>query len=336
MNIMYQSSCTFAKVMSVSIYSLLSNNLNADNIHIYVIDCGIYQEDKKYIEEVVTSFGRNITFVSMDNVKDFLETNKIPQWGGSYATYYKLFFSLDPQMKDLDKILYIDSDTIVCDELDDLYNTKLDDSAVGMVCSAMTKRIKQFYNTEHWYNAGVILFNLEHWRKHNLVEKIKDFIINYGEYGSVIGDESVINILLKDSIKKLPLKCNYESSWYLWGWNQSLFEKLGFEETADYTADELKGAKAKPIIAHYMDLTTGRPWDKFNDNPWRKEYKHYCNNLQANKISPEPPMGKGKIPVRIITRFIPFGIRSLIGFGQHDNFWKAKIQYLNTQKMPER
>ena len=74
-----------------------------------------------------------------------------------------------------DKVLYFDADTIVCDSLEPLWETDMDGKWVGMV-DEVNGDYKPF--GEHYFNCGVILFNLAQIRKDGIDDKWIDFFNN--------------------------------------------------------------------------------------------------------------------------------------------------------------
>ena len=100
-------------------------------------------------------------------------------------------------LQDLDKVLSLDVDTIICDSLEPLWNTDLTGKWMAMVPE---KQIPPFRSAPYrpdvdvYYNCGVTLYNLKQLREDNMVptflEKINTVLMDYieqdtfNEYGS--------------------------------------------------------------------------------------------------------------------------------------------------------
>lgn len=333
LNVLYQSSALYAIPAAVSICSLLENNQDIEDICIWFVDVGLEQQDREGLTELANRYHRTITFMTSEETDRLLESNGVKKWSGSYATFYKIFNC--SRLKNEDSVLYIDSDTVVLGSLKELCDYDFEEHACAMVGSGMTGAVKNFLELQNYYNAGLIFFNLKYWREHNIEQEFIDVIC--GELSAsytLIGDETLINKVLNGRIKKMPLKYNFESSWWLWGWNPKLYKELGFDKTAYYSVDEIREAKEHPVIGHYVDLTTGRPWDQGNDNPFRKAFAVYYEMLKPWKVIDMPARGIGannKIVYtlkNVVKRMLPFSVRSKIGFKQHDDFWKNQISEL--------
>ena len=333
LNVLYQSSSAYAIPAAVSICSLCENNVNLDEIHIWMIDGGLTKQDREHLRKLASRYKRSITFLSGKATDDMLKQAGVKLWNESYSTFYKIFSFRE--MTQIDKILYIDADTLILGSLEKLCDFSMNDYACAMVLSAMTKEVKNFIGVEYYYNAGIVYFNLDYWRKHHLESKFLDVI--HSEQCSkytFIGDETLINYVLKGKIKKMPLQYNLESSWGLWGWNHSLYDKLGWESKVYYSDKEIAYARRKPVIAHYVDLTTGRPWDYLNDNPFREEFAQYLKLTKPWKkidFAMRGIGGNNKAIARLkwaVKKVMPTSVRSKIGFFQHQQYWVKRIESL--------
>ena len=333
LNVLYQSNEAFVIPLSVSLLSLYENNKDIDELNVYIIDDNIEDVSKKKIEEISEKFKRNVIFLNVGDIERFLTDNGVGmQQTNSYTTFFKIFST--HLLSDLDKILYIDADTVVLGSLKDLCDEDLEGYGCGMVNTAICGVVKKYLRTKNHFNGGVIYLNLNYWRENDIYNRFRRAITcERSKYYNLIGDESLFNMVLKGHIKKLPLKYNFESSWWLWGWNTSLYGRLGWNDrkNAYYSLDEIKKARNNPTIAHYINLTTGRPWEDYNDNPFKKEFEYYLKKLNPWKGIELNNTGIGaesKMLLRIkylIRKVMPFKLRSYIGFVQHEKAWKNKI-----------
>lgn len=333
LNILYQSSSAYAIPAAVSICSLYENNKDIEDLRVFYIDDGLTEEDRKQLDLLAERYGRKITFINPEKTKQFLAEKNIEMWSGSYATYYKLFIC--NELMDIDRIAYIDSDTVVAGSLKGLISLDLEGYACGMVASAMCPEIKRFLHVKNYYNAGFELYNLDYWRKNNVGDHIIDCVLNEKtryKY-TIVADESLINASINKKIKKVPLKYDCEATWWLWGSNKSVRKKLGWgDNDGDYSLAEIKKTYKHPTIIHFMDLTTGRPWDYLNDHPFRSEYYKYLEILKPWKevsFNNRGLGGKSKFLLRmkwLVKKIMPFKLRGILGYNQHRNAWIRSIE----------
>ena len=117
----------------------------------------------------------------------------------SQSVYYRL--SLSDVIKDVDKIIYLDCDTIVHKDLTELYNLNIENYCyMGFPGHEISKM--EINGTRNFINSGVMLINLKQLRKMNATKLFENF---YNKFGTKKFDEYLINILFYDKIKFLPL-----------------------------------------------------------------------------------------------------------------------------------
>ena len=122
--------------------------------------------------------------------------------------YAKLF--IHDLLPDLDKVLYLDTDLICLESLDELYNTSFDNKLI-VGCESHDYGLQQAKDLGNpkYFNSGVMLLDLKAFRERNISEYIKQ------NFKKLIGktlwvyDETIINGLLFDEIKFIPQEWNY-------------------------------------------------------------------------------------------------------------------------------
>lgn len=202
MDICFSLDNNYSMQLGVCIASILKNINIDEKFNFYVLDAGISSLNKKKISMLKKIKDFNITYVNVDEDKfrncPFPQTeihrNKlIPM-----ASYYRLVLpSLFPN---LDKMLYLDVDTIVLNNLDVLYNTDITDYYAAMALDAERKDNAPRLHTDKYFNAGILLLNLKKLREDNIEQKFFDYIDNNRE-SIVYHDQDVLNSVLRRKIK---------------------------------------------------------------------------------------------------------------------------------------
>ena len=158
----------------ISFYLIISNEFNQKNIN--------------FIESLYEQFEHfNITFLKMDNRYSNAYSNR-------YITknaFYRL--SLGELLPNLDKIIYLDSDTIILKDLSNLYNLNF----LGKVFIAAINQYKSFSNFS--VNTGVLLLNLKEMREKKIEEKVLT-LLKYGFRDNIFHDQAIINNFFKEDI----------------------------------------------------------------------------------------------------------------------------------------
>lgn len=271
MNVVYSSSDSYSMVAGISMYSLLVNNQQTENLNIFLIDNRITDANKAKFISMCKDFNREITFIPISDIEKLTGTTiNIGRW--NISTFARLFYSsLLPEW--VDKVIHIDCDTMIMSSLEPLWNIDL----TGKVVAGAYECIGDNYKKEIGMNpddiyisAGNIMLNLAEIRKRNLEEKFKNFIREHHQLSFV--DQPVLNACTSNSDKLLlPLNYNaYSIVFYLNYKNAKKAKRVSHY----YSEQEVKDAVENPCIVHFttcfMDGT--RPWIKNNQHPMLKEY----------------------------------------------------------------
>ena len=122
---------------------------------------------------------------------------------------------------------------------------------------------------EKYFNAGLLLIDLNKWRSIGAEQACLDFIAQY--QGSVTHhDQGVLNGLFHQDVSILPLKYNVMTIHYIMDRDRIL--KYFHEESPFYSEEELAQAKAHPVVLHYTPSFTSRPWVRTCRHPLKKLY----------------------------------------------------------------
>lgn len=183
----------------------------------------------------------------------------------SQAAMYRL---LIPFLINEDKVLYMDIDMLVRDDIKNLFNIDVD--VVGAVidpCEILHKTRLEL-DTEHYFNSGLILFNVSSIKKK--YPDYKERILKaQREYILDLKDQDIFNIVFGGNITPLDYKWNIDS--------YNLKEKIESKETS-LAKDK---AYKNPSIVHCMGsnkwwtlegMNFGDEWDE--NNKFKKLYRN--------------------------------------------------------------
>lgn len=269
MNILYTLNDKFVPQVAAGIYSIIENNNDILDIHFYLFSYGITDKNKAQLTKMVKELKRDITIIEIESIGEYFDFDfDTSGWNPIVLTRLILHKILPDNV---DRIIYLDGDTIIRGSLDELWNTDMGDKCVGG-CIEPTidkDRKKQLEMNTPYINAGVLLIDLKKWKN----EKIGDGIINfYKESGGRLfaNDQDAINGYLKDSLYLLSIKYNFSNTFTFYPYKT--IKKLMGNDT-DITLEEYNEAKENPIIIHY--LGEERPWRKGNTHKYKKDFEYY-------------------------------------------------------------
>lgn len=276
LQVLYQSDNNYAIFMGVSICSLLENNKNVESIIIYIIDDGINQDNHDKLQEMVESYGRRIIFVTGERVLNNQEITNAFNYTGmrrNTHSYLKLFFdTLLPSITG--RLLYIDCDTSITGDLSELVSIDMSGHTIGMVMDSLiinSKKTIGFQSNDRYYNSGVILIDIDLWKRQKCAEKILYHIKNVRIYGTV--DQDVLNVVLKKEITTLPVEYNLQPIHLEYPYNT--YSKIYKHKEKYYSQKEISNAVKSPKIIHYLRYIGESPWNANNVHPGTKYFDKY-------------------------------------------------------------
>ena len=241
-NVVYWADEKFTRYAYLSIFSILKSMSKSSELFCYFITTmpNKYISNIKNLESIFSNF--KLCVISI-NEKIF---SKLPvNWEIGYlnaSTYYRLGVSL---IEWVEKIIYFDSDTIINDDIEILFQESLDWKIVG-VCSDMPKDyIATYINTlnlkqNKYFNSWMLLINLDKWKKKHISEKCISLI---KKQAYKFGDQDPLNIILQDDCKWLRWNYNVQTEYFFR--NDEEFKNIWFNEK--YYSE----AVIHPVVIHY-------------------------------------------------------------------------------------
>ena len=213
-HIFYACDDNFVKFTMVSFESMKQNASRDKSYHIHVLHTNITPETQGRMLKMADECFE-ITF---DNVSSYLNNlcERLPLRDYySNTTYYRMFIA--DMYPELDKAIYIDSDTVVTGDISKLYDYDITEYDIG-ACHEQAMVQADVYGTyvekclgidrNAYFNAGILLINCKKFREKNVLE---DFVRLLGIYDfRVTQDEDYLNIICRDHVLWLPQTWNTE------------------------------------------------------------------------------------------------------------------------------
>ena len=269
-NIVFTTDKEYSSYLKVALKSLILNKDKDSIYNIYILSIDL---NKKTKEELKT-FKQNDVEINTVPLKvktlDKIIDKKINFFYVSRADLFKFFI---PEMfQNFDKILYLDSDILVLGDLSSLYNTDIQDKYIAAV-----KRYNFRGNRKKDdYNCGVMLFNIQKYRKDNIVQKLINAKNNDKDgRSSQYSFNSVIK--LKDVKLISPI---YNNNAYT---EDEDFIKYNFKKTYSPFLDNINNLlelDKNTIIVHYIGAD--KPWHKNSNSRFKEKWWEYSKLVDAN------------------------------------------------------
>lgn len=254
----------YSKYAYISLLSLLKNISWTNNVVCHLISL----KNNKYVTHFEKLQDKFDFFRFEYHIIDDKEIKNIPTSLPhlNYSAFFRL--KVGEIIKDIDKLLYIDADTIVVWDVTQLYDEDLCNYIVWVVTEwpyiSIANLIKEF-DLKHWkyFNSWVLLIDLKKRRKFNIWNKTLD-MLKKKRYPC--DDQTPLNIVLQDNCKWLDWKYNVSTSYFLM--NEDNYSNIWFN------SDYFDIARKEPTIIHFT----------WNIKPWHLISIHPYNHVYDNTI----------------------------------------------------
>lgn len=212
--IFYACDDAFVKYTIVSLHSMIKKASKEYTYKVYILNTNISEDMKERLAQLANE-NFEIIFTEVNEYLNSI-SDKLPiRHYYSKTTYYRLFIA--EMFTEYDKVIYIDSDTIVQSDISELYNTDIGDFYMAGCREQAMEQVDVYgtyceevvgVNRHQFFNAGVMLINCKQFREKKVLDK---FIYHLGEYNFIVTqDEDYLNLICKDHVYWLDQKWNTE------------------------------------------------------------------------------------------------------------------------------
>ena len=241
----------YVRFCCVTLASIFESN-HGSCFCIHILCNQLSSDETATIRSLVARYGSKVFFYTPD--KSLLEGFQVRKFSKriSLATYYRCILSavLPETIK---RVIYLDCDLLVLGSLVPLWETDLQGIGIAGVrdIAADDERryqILEYPSSHSYFNAGVLLINLEYWRQHHIAEASINLYREHPER-ILFNDQDILNILFHDNKIELDRKFNMQDGFYR-------------RKCKIVSLEELQS----PIILHF---TNRKPWEYDNQHPLR-------------------------------------------------------------------
>ncbi|MBQ6213206.1 MAG: hypothetical protein IJJ57_10005, partial [Ruminococcus sp.] len=239
-------------------------------------------ENKKKLYAIAKKYGRELEFMEMPDWSERLGINLRSSKKGWLGFGFNRLFVTEYVPEDVDRVLYLDSDTVIERPLRDMWYQDMTDYYLAGVDDCLSSKYRKIVGLGRsgiYVNSGMLLINVKKWIEDGVCRKLIDEIVkNNGFY--IFNEQSLINSFFAGKVKILPQNYNVNTLVYLFEYNDLI--KLRKPYNYSYSCEELIDAREKPYITHFTGnfYVRRRPWIKDSDHPHAKAFMKY------RKISP--------------------------------------------------
>lgn len=222
--IFFAADDNYAPFIAVTLESIIANASKDYQYKFYVLTTDISEAFRKPILKY-NSENVSVEFVPLaDTIASVKEKFAIRDYY-SMATYYRFFIAdMFPQY---DKALYLDCDIAVKGDISELYNTDIHGFYLGAIPDESLFKYPEFAEyvekalgipAEEYFNAGIMVMNLQAFRKYDVLSQFIDLMKKYTF--RVAQDQDYLNVICKNKVRFIET-----------GWNKGAVETPGFDES---------------------------------------------------------------------------------------------------------
>ena len=213
--IVFSTDDHYIPFLDVALRSLIEHASKDYSYRIIILNTGL---DRGNVEKVRQNEcpGFAIDFVDISKDLEFIKAKLKNVYHFSLVTYYRLFIaSLFPQYQ---KIVYLDCDLVLNGDVSELYHTELGDNILAACDEEFVQNTPEFreyarlalgVDPDLYINAGVLVMNLEAFRKNEIEQQFIKLISEY-DFDLLDPDQAYLNYLCNGKILILPNGWNKE------------------------------------------------------------------------------------------------------------------------------
>ena len=237
---------------------LIGNDVNTNNIH-----------KIKSIQKL--NYNSEFKFHKVGNVfKGWIH----PRKEITIASFYRII--LGELIKDVNKIIYLDGDTLIYSDLTEMYQLNMNNLYFRGVREIVNENYeKDLLDKSKYICAGVMLMNLKLIKEECVFNIFKNCYNKYFNQGIYYDDQHIINSLFKEKIGFLPPKFG------MWFINENDINNYKQLNPLIYTEQEIRESITKPVIRHIWGNTkegflNGKPWLLIRYMEIKEEWNYYA------------------------------------------------------------
>ena len=269
MHILYTLNDKFVPQVAAWICSICENN-KWENICFHIISAWITEKNQNEMIKLAQKYNNKLFVYEIKPLEEYFDFKFDTKWWNSVILARLLVDKILPD--NINKLIYLDWDTIVRWSLKELWETNIWDKIIWMSIEPTTDKMRKdnlWLHVYPYFNSWVLFIDLKKRRDKKIWDKIIDFYRENRD-SCFAPDQDAINASMKDEIYILPPKYNFYN--IFWQYPYRFMVKL-MDNVQYFSKKEYMDSVKNPVIIHY--LWEERPWRAGNRHKYRDDYKKY-------------------------------------------------------------
>jgi lipopolysaccharide biosynthesis glycosyltransferase len=232
-------------------------------LHVFC-DEDVDDRQRRRLDDMVRAEGGELDMLAVDRAALGALPPAVAAHGGAISCARLLLPELLP---DVDRVLYVDADTLAVGSLTALAASPLDGRPLGAVRNVvhpdMRGRLRDLgLDPANYLNSGMLVMDLEAMRKDGTGEATLRFIRDDGERLLWV-DQDALNVVFDGAWTALHPRWNAQNSFWTWRpWADDVF---GEQVVAEAIAD--------PGLLHFEGPWLSKPWHYLCQHPYAGRYR---------------------------------------------------------------
>ncbi len=257
-NIVLITDSRYTPPTSTSIYSAIKTKCENTTYNFYIIAENITQQDENMLRNLERLAPETVRIKIIPQQELAIPYENMQRFMQYKVGMHKIY--LPQTLKEIDKVIYMDGDTIVLKDLRELYDIDITKEYAAVAKDGIYYRFPKemeemgLNKRGFYFNSGVMLYNLKKQREDNIIAKLEEYIRTHEDF---YGDQDVLNVVFGDKLKLMSYRYNCISTF---------FEEDDLNFLSRYYGEELPkdtfNIYENSTIIHYA-----------GDKPWQENYR---------------------------------------------------------------
>lgn len=269
-NLVLITDSRYVPTTMTSMLSAIQNKCPSSIYNYYIVTENATESDRKSLMSLKQLAPDTVNINIIERPEPDLPYENMQRFLQYKVGMHKIY--LPEILQNLDKVIYMDGDTIVLKDLRELYDIDVSDVYAAVAKDGIYYRFSKemaemgLDKRGFYFNSGVMLYNLDKQRRDNIVEKLVEYIKTHEDF---YGDQDVLNMVFGNKLKLMSYRYNCISTF---------FEADDLNFLSTYYGEPLPKETfyiyENATVIHYAG---DKPWDQ-NYKPWfLKElwYRYY-------------------------------------------------------------
>lgn len=288
---------------------------------VHLLHFGLSDEDRARLRKVLDHKVVEVCEIALDGAR----FSDLPTYGHVSAAAYARLVLPRVLPETIDSVIYLDSDVLVLGDVSELWASADAavpcQAAIDVSCPVMDASKASGYEnccpylaavrpipnyqefgfspSDPYLNSGVLVLNLDAWRRDKLSEEAMDVMMRHKNH-VLFWDQYALNVVLHGRWQSLDPSWNQGSQIYAYpDWQRSPFDFL-----------TLARCRFEPKIVHFTSAT--KPWHYGCRHPYTKMFFEFLDRTPWAGWRPAPPwtvrcMNAARAGRRFLRRLVPLG-----------------------------